>query len=72
MFWQIEAHRTQYGFEAKIKFVKDKDGNEIGTDIAYGFAKHMHDALPNATFIGFTGTPVKTTDKNTQAVLVNM
>jgi type I restriction enzyme R subunit len=63
-----EAHRTQYGFEAKIKFVKDKDGNEIGTDIAYGFAKHMHDALPNATFIGFTGTPVETTDKNTQAV----
>jgi len=63
-----EAHRTQYGFEAKIKFIKDKDGNEIGTDIAYGFAKHMHDALPNATFIGFTGTPVETTDKNTQAV----
>jgi len=63
-----EAHRTQYGFEAKVKYVKDKDGNEIGTDISYGFAKHMHDALPNATFIGFTGTPVEKTDKNTQAV----
>jgi type I restriction enzyme R subunit len=63
-----EAHRTQYGFEAKVKFIKDKDGNEIGTDIAYGFAKYMHDALPSATFIGFTGTPVESTDRNTQAV----
>lgn len=63
-----EAHRTQYGFEAKMKFLKDKAGNEVGTRIAYGFAKHMHDALPNATFIGFTGTPVESTDKNTQAV----
>jgi type I restriction enzyme R subunit len=63
-----EAHRTQYGFEAKVKYIKDKEGNEIGTEIAYGFAKHMHDALPNATFIGFTGTPVESTDKNTKAV----
>ena len=63
-----EAHRTQYGFEAKIKYVKDAAGNEIGTDVSYGFAKHMHDALPNATFIGFTGTPVESTDRNTQAV----
>lgn len=63
-----EAHRTQYGFEAKIKFLKDKEGNEIGSEIGYGFAKHMHDALPNATFIGFTGTPVESTDKNTKAV----
>ena len=63
-----EAHRTQYGFEAKIKYIKDKAGNEIGTDVSYGFAKHMHDALPNATFIGFTGTPVESTDRNTQAV----
>jgi type I restriction enzyme R subunit len=63
-----EAHRTQYGFEAKIKYTYDKDGNAIGTEMGYGFAKHMHDALPNATFVGFTGTPVETTDKNTQAV----
>jgi type I restriction enzyme R subunit len=63
-----EAHRTQYGFEAKVKYVKDEHGNEIGTDLVYGFAKHMHDALPNATFVGFTGTPVESTDKNTQAV----
>ena len=63
-----EAHRTQYGFDAKVKYIRDKDGNEIGTDLGYGFAKHMHDALPNATFVGFTGTPVESTDKNTQAV----
>lgn len=63
-----EAHRTQYGFEAKTKYIKDKQGNEIGTEITYGFAKHMHDALPNATFVGFTGTPVESTDKNTKAV----
>ena len=63
-----EAHRTQYGFEAKVRYIKDEAGNEIGTDIAYGFAKHMHDALPSATFIGFTGTPVETTDKNTKSV----
>jgi type I restriction enzyme R subunit len=37
-------------------------------DFIDGFAKHLHDALPNASFIGFTGTPVETTDKNTQAV----
>jgi|JI6StandDraft_1071083.scaffolds.fasta_scaffold05510_2 type I restriction enzyme R subunit len=63
-----EAHRTQYGFEAKIKYIKDSQGNEVDSEITYGFAKHMHDALPNATFIGFTGTPVESTDKNTKAV----
>jgi type I restriction enzyme R subunit len=63
-----EAHRTQYGFEGKIKYIYDKDGNVTGSDLGYGFAKHMHDALPNATFVGFTGTPVESTDKNTQAV----
>jgi type I restriction enzyme R subunit len=63
-----EAHRTQYGFEAKTRYIKDDAGNEIGTEITYGFAKHMHDALPKATFVGFTGTPVETTDKNTKAV----
>lgn len=63
-----EAHRTQYGFDAKIRIIKDEDGNEIDAETTYGFAKHMHDALPNATFIGFTGTPVGSTDKNTKAV----
>jgi type I restriction enzyme R subunit len=37
-------------------------------DFIDGFAKHMRDALPNASYIGFTGTPIETTDKNTQAV----
>ena len=63
-----EAHRTQYGFEAKTKYVKDIAGNEVGTKISYGFAKHLRDALPSATFIGFTGTPVESTDRNTKAV----
>ncbi len=65
-----EAHRTQYGFEAKMKDVVDKETNEVvGKRIAYGFAKYMHkDALPNATFIGFTGTPIEGTDVNTPQV----
>lgn len=64
-----EAHRTQYGFEASIKEVKDKKTKEkIGERIAYGFAKYMRDALPNATYIGFTGTPIEGTDVNTPQV----
>ena len=64
-----EAHRTQYGFEAVMKDVKDKETKEvIGQRIAYGFAKYMRDALPNATYIGFTGTPIESTDVNTPQV----
>ena len=64
-----EAHRTQYGFEASIKAIKDKETKEkIGERIAYGFAKYMRDALPNATYIGFTGTPIEGTDVNTPQV----
>ncbi|MCZ7358191.1 MAG: type I restriction endonuclease subunit R [Candidatus Methanoperedens sp.] len=64
-----EAHRTQYGFEAKLVDVKDKETKDvIGKRIAYGFAKYMRDALPNATYIGFTGTPIESTDVNTPAV----
>ena len=64
-----EAHRTQYGFEASIKEIKDKETKEkIGERIAYGFAKYMRDALPNATYIGFTGTPIEGTDINTPQV----
>jgi len=58
-----EAHRTQYGFKARV----DK---ETG-DIKYGFAKYLRDALPNATFIAFTGTPVEKNDRNTPAVFGN-
>jgi type I restriction enzyme R subunit len=55
-----EAHRTQYGFKAKI------DG-ESGA-IKYGLAKSLRDALPNATFLAFTGTPISHDDRDTQAV----
>jgi type I restriction enzyme R subunit len=57
-----EAHRTQYGFEAKTIDEKDKDGKVIGTKTVYGFAKYMRDALPEATYLGFTGTPIEGTD----------
>ena len=55
-----EAHRSQYGFRAKIE---QKTG-----EIAYGFAKYLRDALPGASFIGFTGTPIEKDDVNTPAV----
>lgn len=54
-----EAHRSQYGFRARI----GKSG-----EMAYGFAKYLRDALPNASFIGFTGTPIEKDDVNTPAV----
>ncbi|WP_027949578.1 type I restriction endonuclease subunit R [Haliea salexigens] len=54
-----EAHRSQYGLKATLK----KDGS-----YKFGYAKHMRDAVPNAAFIGFTGTPVATEDKDTRAV----
>jgi len=57
-----EAHRSQYGFSAKILNKKDK------TLITYGYAKYLRDALPNASFIGFTGTPIELSDRSTPAV----
>ncbi len=54
-----EAHRSQYGFKAKVS----KAG-----EISYGFAKYLRDALPNASLIGFTGTPIEKEDVNTPAV----
>lgn len=67
-----EAHRTQYGFEAKLVDERDKETKEvIGKRIAYGFAKYMRDALPNATYIGFTGTPIEGTDVNTPQIFGN-
>ena len=55
-----EAHRSQYGLRAKVS----QDTGEI----SYGFAKYLRDALPNASFIGFTGTPIEATDINTRRV----
>lgn len=66
-----EAHRTQYGFRAKTIDAKDQHGNVVGKKIVYGFAKYMRDALPNATYLGFTGTPIESTDVNTPAVFGN-
>lgn len=53
-----EAHRSQYGFKGKLK----------QGEIKYGFAKYLRDALPNASFIGFTGTPIDKDDKSTRRV----
>jgi len=66
-----EAHRTQYGFKAKTIDDKDQGGNVVGKKIVYGFAKYMRDALPYATYLGFTGTPIENTDVNTPAVFGN-
>jgi type I restriction enzyme R subunit len=63
-----EAHRSQYGFNAKQVDLKDETGNIIGKQTKYGFARYIRDALPNATFIGFTGTPIENSDKNTPEV----
>jgi len=55
-----EAHRTQYGLDAKL--------NTKTGQYAYGYAKYLRDAVPNATFIAFTGTPVSQADRDTRAV----
>ena len=55
-----EAHRSQYGFGGRV--------NEKSGEMSYGFASNLRDALPNASFIGFTGTPIEKADANTRAV----
>lgn len=57
-----EAHRTQYGFEATLKGKPGKEKYQVG------YAQHLRDALPNATFVAFTGTPVSCEDRDTRAV----
>jgi type I restriction enzyme, R subunit len=86
-----EAHRTQYGFEAKLKTKKVRtastgaviasDGDHVSqaataefsppeykTSYQVGYAQHLRDALPHATFVAFTGTPVSSSDRDTRAV----
>ncbi|CAH7344194.1 Type-1 restriction enzyme R protein [Vibrio chagasii] len=63
-----EAHRSQYGNKSKMVEVKDKDGTVTGHKYVYGYSKYMRDALPNASFIGFTGTPIAMDDKDTRGV----
>lgn len=55
-----EAHRSQYGMRARIR--------ESDAQLVYGYAKYMRDALPAASYIGFTGTPIESDDKSTPAV----
>jgi type I restriction enzyme R subunit len=57
-----EAHRSQYGFKGRVVELEE------GSEIRYGNAKYMRDALPNASYIGFTGTPIEKEDKSTPAV----
>jgi len=59
-----EAHRSQYGFKAKAVLNEKTKESEL----RYGNAKYLRDALPNASFIGFTGTPIERTDKSTRWV----
>ena len=59
-----EAHRSHYGLEATMKV--NMETMEVYKK--YGTAKFLHDALPNAVYIGFTGTPVETKDKSTSAI----
>jgi len=57
-----EAHRSQYGLDAKTT------SNDEEADVKYGYAKYLRDALPNASYIGFTGTPIEFEDKSTPMV----
>ena len=62
-----EAHRGQYGFDEKIVISENEKGQKEARTIV-GNARVIHDALPNATFIGFTGTPISAKDRNTREV----
>ncbi|MBQ6795250.1 MAG: type I restriction endonuclease subunit R [Clostridia bacterium] len=62
-----EAHRGQYGLAEKIKITKNEDGEEVAKRIV-GAARIIRNSLPNATYIGFTGTPISAQDRNTREV----
>ncbi|OOE45309.1 type I restriction endonuclease subunit R [Salinivibrio kushneri] len=63
-----EAHRSQYGNKAKLREVKDANGQVVDHRYVYGYSQYMRDALPHASFIGFTGTPISQDDKDTRGV----
>ncbi len=65
-----EAHRGQYGLSEKVKMTKNEDGELIAKKVI-GTARIIHDTLPNATYIGFTGTPISAKDRNTREVFGN-
>ena len=62
-----EAHRSQYGLSERIRMTKNEDGETVAKRVV-GAARLIRNALPNATFIGFTGTPVSSRDRNTEEV----
>lgn len=62
-----EAHRGQYGLAEKIKITKNEDGEEVAKRVI-GTARVIRNSLPNATYIGFTGTPISSVDKSTREV----
>lgn len=62
-----EAHRSHYGIEEKVTYKKNED-KEFEIKTKYGYEKYIRDALPNATFIGFTGTPVQNKEKDITAI----
>ncbi|VVO50297.1 hypothetical protein PS838_00255 [Pseudomonas fluorescens] len=63
-----EAHRTQYGFGAELKTSEGLQTADSQTRYQVGYAQHLRDALPNATFVAFTGTPVSSEDRDTRSV----
>jgi type I restriction enzyme R subunit len=81
-----EAHRSQYGFEARLvgangksagrapngaqasKTAESSAGHQSASAVRYGYAQHLRDALPGATYVAFTGTPVSLDDRDTRAV----
>lgn len=62
-----EAHRGQYGLAEKIKITKNEDGDEVAKRVI-GTARVIRNTLPNATYIGFTGTPISSKDRSTREV----
>ena len=62
-----EAHRSQYGLTEKV-VVRQKESGEVGAKTVIGTARIIRDSLPNATYIGFTGTPISSKDRSTREV----
>ena len=62
-----EAHRGQYGLAEKIKITKNEDGEDVAKRVV-GTARIIRNTLPNATYIGFTGTPISSKDRSTREV----
>lgn len=62
-----EAHRSQYGLAEKIKITKNEQGEDVAKRVV-GIARVIRNSLPNATYIGFTGTPISSADRSTREV----